>query len=149
MRFRIYALGNLEVRTLQELDSHEVVGAVFSTQPLSKSADPEVAINERERVKKATLYVERAGSLKAASGNRRYFVVLETAEAHKVLMELLSTGEATWEPQPTDLQDRCSLAKVLVSAGCKMGLLVGDMKAYQTTLIQSDSTTSILCKRHA
>merc|ERR1712146_852644 len=32
---------------------------------------------------------------------------------------------------------------------CKMGLLVGDMKAYQTTLIQSDSTTSILCKRHA
>lgn len=154
MHFRIYSLGILEVRTVQEIDGEELVGAVFSTQPLPKAAGPSVDVDEHEKLSKATLYVERAGgSIKAAcpSAQRRYFVIFETATGRKIRMELLATGEATWEPEPADLEDRNSLAKVLVSADCKLGLLFGDIKSYQASLSKGDQEVASprMCKRHA
>lgn len=50
LRFRIYSLGSLEVRTIQEVDGDEVVGSVFSVQK-SQELD-------NEKVFKALQYVE-------------------------------------------------------------------------------------------
>merc|ERR1711967_208577 len=81
---------------------------------------------------------------------RRYYVVLETEDGCKIRMERLPMGNVVWEPEPADLEDRNSLAKVIHSAECRSGLLVRDMKAYQTTLARGTPVASASnCKRHA
>jgi hypothetical protein len=154
LRFRIYSLGVLEVRTAQEVDGEEIVGAVFSTQPLPKTAGSSADIDEHQRVTKATLYVERAGGcIKTAcpSACRRYFMVVETVNGQRICMELQPTGAATLELEPADLDDRISLAKALVpGAECKKGLCIGDMKSFQQSLTrQGVAASSAVCKRHA
>lgn len=153
MRFRIYSLGHLEVRSIQEMESQELVGAVFSTQPPPKAAGPRMELHLHERFVKASLLVERAAGLVTAScpaAYRRYYVVLETAAGTKVLLERLRSGEAIWEPAPVDLEDRISLAKVLVCAECRAGLFVGDMKSYQLSMTGSDGHASPkTCKHYA
>jgi len=151
MRFRIYSLGKLEVRTLQEESKEEVVGAVFSTQPAAKAAGPHVDVDEHDRIIKATLYTERsAGSAKTSCPGalRQYYVIIETMKGSKIRMECSATGEATWEPEPADLEDRNSLAKVLLGTVCRMGMLVGDMKAFQAQLNRGTASPTAR-KQHA
>lgn len=135
--FRIYSLGTLEVRTIQEADD-EVVAAVFSICDSATTAEHGCAeVHDHEKVVKATQYVERAGT------QWHYYAVLETENGHKILMESRAAGNVAWEPQPADLEDRNSLAKVIHSGVCRPGLHFGDMKAYQSNL---DTTNS---KHHA
>lgn len=145
MRFRIYSLGSLEVRTVQDLGGSEVVGAVFSIQNVKALGSASGLVPDQEKVVKATEYVERT-----SGAGRGYFVVLETESGHKVRMERLASGKVAWQPNPDDLEDRNSLAKVISTGKCNLGTLVGDMKAYQTTMVKACADSSPAPgKRHA
>jgi len=161
--FRIYTLGSLEVRSIQEVESEELVVAVFSI----KKPEPAGAVQgnkkvpDQEKVVKATQYVERtlgSVSLAAPGAQHHYYVVLETENGNKIRFERLSTGKLAWESGAEDLEDRNSLAKVMHSGKCKPGLLVGDMKSFQNTLAKGNAMVQDLraptaalasCKRHA
>lgn len=154
MCYRIYSLGNLEVRTIQGVGGEETVGAVFSYQAAAKAAGPAKPVDEHERLVKATYYVERAGgSVKTScpGAYRRYYFVVETAKGQKIRMERLATGEATWEVEPVDLADRNSMAKVIAAADCRIGLVVGDINTYQARGFKGDDTlpSPNACKHHS
>merc|ERR1711959_589208 len=101
-------------------------------------------VHDYKKLVKATQFVERSFN------HRNYYVVLETEGGQKIRMELLASGKVAWDAEPADLEDRNSLAKVMHSEDCRPGLLVGDMKAYQTSLAEDISEASpTVCKRHA
>merc|ERR1712061_978482 len=64
IRFRIYKCGSLEVRTCQEPNGKEVIGAVFSVRPVvaHPCLEQEQArtVGEGEKVVRVTQYVERS-----------------------------------------------------------------------------------------
>lgn len=158
MHFRIYRLGSIEVRTTQEMGSEEVVGAVFSirspTSTSGKQESQKEAIPAEERIVHATEFVERAfvdsGKL---SAHRRYYLVLETANGHMILTERLPNGRVTWEENPEELEDRNSLAKVTRASACQPGVVVQDLKTYQSTVAKGASQAGVaspsVCKRFA
>jgi len=125
IRFRIYKIGSLEVRTTQAHGAKEVVGAVFSVRSASQG---ERRAEAQELLVKATQYVERAGASQC-----RYYVVLESEQGHAILTEKLADGSVAWEENPQDLEDRNSLAKVLRSADCRgAAVSVGDMQSFKS-----------------
>jgi len=113
LRFRIYRLGSLEIRTLQDHDGSEAIVAVLSASVREHEQQPSVA--DFERLAKVTEYVERAANGK----DRHSFVVLQTQEGNIVRTERGLDGSIAWEENPEDLDDRNSLAKVIRSAECK------------------------------
>jgi hypothetical protein len=135
LRFRIYILGSLEVRTVQGEDGKEEVVAVFAICNRAAAIDQDCnKVQDNERVAKATQYVERS-----FGKHYRYYVVLETEHGQHIRMESLAEGEVAWEPEPADLEDRNSLAKVIQTASSKPGVLLGDVKAYQNSLVDTTS----------
>jgi len=137
LRFRIYCLGRLEVRTTQELGGKEVVGAVFSIRSEKESSGQNgQAIPPQENITKVTEYVERvpaATNAVSPGARRRYYAVLETAGGRRIRSERLASGGATWEPEPGDLEERNSLARVTRAGEAKASVNVGDMKSYQAS----------------
>jgi len=139
-RFRIYQISSLEVRTTQDHDGEESVCAVYSSITASSKGCQD-SIAETERISKAKLYVERAGSSTATAGHqewalgkppphKRFFTVLETVCGHHVLIELLDDGKIRWSANPRDLETRGSLARVVRVSGCH-GVTVGDMMEHR------------------
>merc|ERR1740123_480868 len=123
-RFLIYRLGSLEVRATQAPDSKRVIGAVFSLGSDAKSEEA----RDGEKIVKATQYVEKAsvGRLRC-----RYYVVFETEGGCKVVTERLSNGTVAWKTNPTDVEDRNSLAKVICSSDCSnTGATMGAVRDY-------------------
>mmetsp|Transcript_135647 Transcript_135647/g.253460 ORF Transcript_135647/g.253460 Transcript_135647/m.253460 type:complete len:656 (-) Transcript_135647:80-2047(-) len=114
VRFRIYHIGSLEVRTTQEPNRKEIIGAVFSMdgQDQEKHMSGK-AIDESEKIAKVIEYVEKA------EDGRRSYVELVTEQGNKILTEKLSTGIITWLENPVDLEDRNSLAKVVRAGDCR------------------------------
>jgi len=132
LRFRVYRFGSLEVRTTQEHQGAEVIGAVFSRAQAQDAQGAE----EHERVVKVTQYVESApasrGAQRSGVPGCRYYVLLDTEEGNVIMTEKLADGTAAWEENPKDLEDRNSLAKVIRSVDCRAaGITVRDMRAYQ------------------
>jgi hypothetical protein len=121
MRFRIYRVGSLEIRTTQEHEGQEQVGVVYSVHA-ARHATAEGQWSqdaiEGERVVKATEYVESAGPDSLAEQSHAY-VVLETEKGTAIVTELLEGGVATWEVNPSALDVRNSLARVFVSGDCR------------------------------
>jgi hypothetical protein len=115
-RFRIYNVGSLEVRTIQEPEATEFIGAVFSKGSPSKQAVQETEqawiTRGRSKVSKVSLYVEKC------EPNFGYFVVLETPEGDLAVTDLPKLGAARWQWNPDDLDDRRSLAKVVDTVDC-------------------------------
>merc|ERR1712061_46519 len=105
-RFSIYRIGSLEVRTITEPDCEPVIGAVFSVHAPS---DQKSAIPEQEEIVKATEYVERVGL------EFQVYVTLETDQKNFLVLE---DGTLRFEENPSNLEDRTSLAKVLRTADC-------------------------------
>merc|ERR1719476_572473 len=61
-RFRVYKIGNLEVRTIQEVDGKEVVVKVFSLTrcAVSRTQDELVEkMKSTDKIAKVTMYVEK------------------------------------------------------------------------------------------
>mmetsp|Transcript_123997 Transcript_123997/g.239133 ORF Transcript_123997/g.239133 Transcript_123997/m.239133 type:complete len:738 (-) Transcript_123997:146-2359(-) len=156
LRFRIYRIGTLEVRTTQEPDGKEDIGIVYSVRrrrPQQES--PAAKIGEQEKIVKVTEYVERISGRKDtdpdSSSCRRYYLVLETEKGHKVVTEQRTDGYATWQENAEDLEDRNSLAKVLRLKECSNGITVQDYKHFQEGVIHRVGPygpTRSACKRY-
>lgn len=158
LRFRIYQMGTLEVRTTQMVGCEEEVGVAFSiSAPTSKGGRKGERIPEHEKIIKATEYVEAALATTTSPGDNaaaacRYYVVFETEHGHKIVTERLSNGRAVWEEDADDLEDRNSLAKVTRVKTASAGLTVRDVKVYHTTITKGSPGSSIsssVCKRFA
>merc|ERR1712032_138285 len=111
LRYRVYRIGSIEVRTTQAVDGKEVVGAVFSKCRASNSAivsEQAQRMNGAETVVKATMHVERD---RRSLASRRYYVVLETETAGKIVTEMHSDATVTWKENPEKLEVRSFLSK--------------------------------------
>merc|ERR1719215_815725 len=87
---------------------------IFSTRAPEQavaSGQQDKSAKDHERIVKATEYVEHAegGAL------FRSYVVLETEEGNSVVIEMAAAGITPWAENPSDLDDRNSLAKVIRS----------------------------------
>jgi len=155
-RFRIYHAGSFEVRTTQEHDGQEVIGVVFSGgAPAQPGAGGKASgVRDDDRIVKVTEYVESAEPAAGAAEQERadvgtegpgivgdsklsrvpchYYTVFETAAGSAVVSEKLKDGTVAWTEDPSDLEARCSLAKVTGCADCrKTGLTVQEMKGFR------------------
>lgn len=133
VRFRIYTIGKLEVRTTQVPEGQEVVGAVFSTNvPVLEGA----AVEDQEKLVSVTEYIEKSRKV------RRSYIVFETEQGNVVVTEKLEDGTVTWQENPNNLEARNLQAKLVRSADCKTsGVTSGCMKQFKST--QSELYTSI------
>jgi len=127
MRYRVYRVGSLEVRTTQECEGKEAVGAVFSIRSRGKGL---IASSRRaqdsELITKVTEYVQRNGA-----ANQSY-VVAETDKGSAIVTELTPDGTATWEENTEDVEDRNSLAKVVRTTETKeKGVSIREFKEFQ------------------
>merc|ERR1740117_2379939 len=126
IKFRIYKIGSLEIRTTQKPSGEEIIGAVFSIKvPTEACQQQDRSAIEREQVLKATEYVERAPT---CSGHQ-FYVVLETEQGNVIVSAGLEDGTMVFQENPKDLEDRNSLAKVIRSADCSnASITVKDME---------------------
>jgi len=150
--FRVYKFGSLEVRTTQERDGSEVIGAVFSIKRATDATGARQRVQENEKVTKVAEYVE---SYKDAADevSRRSYVVLETEEGNVIVTEKRADGTISWEENPDDLEDRNSLAKFIRSCGCsptkKALVTVKDMETFKKEKGTSFGTSTSGCKHYA
>merc|ERR1740123_764620 len=139
-RFSIYRIGSLEVRTITEPECEPVIGAVFSVHAAVDA--PTQVIGEEERIVKATEYVERVGLA------FQVYVTLETSEKNIVVVQELEDGTMSREENPSNLEDRTSLAKVLRTAECNdSSMTVARARASEQNvygLVTGDSAASVL-----
>mmetsp|Transcript_33795 Transcript_33795/g.63069 ORF Transcript_33795/g.63069 Transcript_33795/m.63069 type:complete len:649 (-) Transcript_33795:59-2005(-) len=155
-RFRIYRLGSIEVRTIQEDVGVEEIVAVYSIRSSAKAVatgNKDVLLQEAEKIAKVTEYVERtAGTRHAGKDSRGYFVMLETREGNVISTEMGEDGRVTWEENPVDVEDRISLAKVLRTADCQASRnTVRDLKTHMEQEARRASSTPdpSKCKTYA
>lgn len=115
IRFLVYKVGCLEVRTVQEPKADEIVGVVFSvgaeTQAVQSEKDN--TVNQHEQITKATVYVEMD---QRWLSYHHYYLVLHTDGGNTVLMEKLWDGSGVCKDNPGDLEARNSLAKAFHSS---------------------------------
>jgi len=140
MRFRIYRMGCLEMRTTQELGREEVVGMVYSMHAPPPAGSTVLhgkgkaeSTKEREKIMKATEYVESAlgeGQVEATRTSRRYYLVLETDQGSKIVTEQLQDGNVTWQEDPEDLEARSTFAKVIKTGSWSAGVPVREMLTF-------------------
>lgn len=126
--FRIYKLGSLEVRTIQEVEEPEMVHVVFSSRAVSwetKGSKTQDVLG-KETLSRCRVYVE---AMEHEACNN-YYVVLETIEKTVVVSERASDGSLCWLQNPHNLEDRNSLAKLLFTADCKEGLRMCDVRKH-------------------
>jgi len=123
MRFRVYRFGSVEVRSTQECEGREVVGAIFSARAPRKAA-PSVNVKE-ETIVRVTEYVESAEAPAASHS----YVVLETASGRRIASERRADEAVAWEEEPKDLEGRNSLAKLVRSAALPEALSVLEARA--------------------
>jgi len=130
-RFRIYRCGGMEVRTTQEHDRAEEMGAVFTLRSLvaqlsnhGKCGLDEEA--EEEKIVKVTEYVERAAQEAEAEERKRqrslpccaFYVVCETARGNSIVTEMLEDGTLALEANPEAWQERNARARLVRSVDC-------------------------------
>jgi len=146
--FRIYRIGSLEVRTIQEPASSESVAVVFSTRAPSWGHVQRKAVKEAhgaEKLVRGRLYLE---ALDAESARRldmrwsskrsdycHYYVVLETEGNNTIVTEKLADGSTLMFMNPDGLEDRNSMAKLLsTSEDCReMNVDVAKIRQMQIT----------------
>jgi len=147
LRFRVYKVGSLEVRTTQESGKLETIAAVFSTSATPQASEQGKQgriVMDTDKVVKVTEYVERAGKC----GQCRYYAVLQTEGGGAVVTEQLEDGQVTFEVSPANLEDRNSLAKVLRSTNSRAAqLTVGDMRKHAEAAAVCGATPS-QCKQY-
>lgn len=132
LRFRVYVMGSLEVRTTQEHDGEEVVGAVFSIRVSAQTSEGRKRMNASEKIIKVSEYVRTDYASLGAC--RRSYIVLDTESGGAIVTEKLSDGTVVWEENPEDLEDRNSLARFIRSGDCsftkKSTVTVGELDSF-------------------
>merc|ERR1712004_438358 len=132
-----YQIGSLEVRTITEPDCEPVIGAVFSVHAPTDSEQP---ISEHEQIVKATEYVERVDL------EFQVYTKLETDQKNILVVEELEDGTLRFEENPSNLEDRTSLAKVLRTAECS-GITVAATRECNKNIysrVTGDGAASVL-----
>lgn len=166
--FRIYRLGSLEVRTIQEPEGNEQIGVVFSSRAptwdlASGKSRPGKPIRDDEKIVRGSIYVEaidvetsRRLDQKWSSKRLDYchhYVVLETEEQNVIVTEKLPDGSTMMVVNPEGVEDRNSLAKLMATAeDCKdMDVAVGKVKLLQINHHRKDpeGASPSLRKRYA
>lgn len=142
--FRIYRLGSLEVRTMQEIHCEESIVAIFSLRDSKAGTGSVQPLQPHEKIRKATEYVERA-----MAGHRRYYIVLETEGGQRILTERHQDGRITWEADPENLDERNSLAKVTRSNECSSGTTIHDLELLADGIPQKCNASPSICKQWA
>jgi len=121
-RFRIYVVGGLEVRTIQEHGGKELIGQIFSARAHGLVGGEVGGVKDADCIVKATEYVESAGHRSPAARPTKlqchYYVVLETRAGGEVVTERLATGAVAWVENPKDLEARNMMAKVTGCIDC-------------------------------
>jgi len=151
VKFRMYQVGSIELRTTQEPDSEEIVGAVFSRRSLAQAPNQGKAgdkilgqVDEYEKVARVTMYVEKDVRFPT---DYRYYLVIETESAHTIMTEKLCDGSVIWKENPADLEDRNSMARAFRSKDCcGKGMTVQTLKAYYSKAADRSKTTILNSK---
>eukprot|EP00930_Biecheleria_cincta_P040216 TRINITY_DN2756_c0_g5_i1.p1 TRINITY_DN2756_c0_g5~~TRINITY_DN2756_c0_g5_i1.p1 ORF type:complete len:448 (+),score=98.70 TRINITY_DN2756_c0_g5_i1:180-1346(+) len=138
--FRIYRIGSLEVRTVQEYCKEEVIGAVFSRSNVNLvSGDVKQALQDGERLIMAKLYVEAVEVQNGSSDSAQrhldrchYFIVLETNRANMIVTEKAADGSTSWVVNPKNVEDRMSLSKLLKQRECNTQVTVQQLQNLQS-----------------
>jgi hypothetical protein len=146
MVWRIYCHGSLEVRTTQEHDGQEGVGAIFSVREELQGRSCSTAPMGHQKITKATEYVEKTpkATQDAKRPDCRYYIVFETESGSRILTELVQ-GCATWQENFSDLEDRNSLARVVRSANARTGITVQDLKHQRNQVVDARRSESSRC----
>jgi len=134
--FRIYKIGSLEVRTIQEAEEREKVCVVFSSGAASWQGNGTKAegLLAKEMISKCKIFVEALEhEVESVNVSCNYYTVLETHQGSIIVTEILEDGEVSWIQNPNNLEDRNSLAKLLFQVDCKEGILVKHIMEMQQT----------------
>ncbi|CAK9107243.1 Uncharacterized protein SCF082_LOCUS49926 [Durusdinium trenchii] len=131
--FRIYKIGSLEVRTIQEAEGPETVCVVFSSGAASWDGKTIKAdALKKEMLARCKIFVEAMEHEVQMEAPRNYYTVLETKQGNAIVTEILENGEVSWVQNPNNLEDRNSLAKLLFQVDCKEGISVQDVFQLQS-----------------
>lgn len=152
--FRIYKIGSLEVRSTQDLEGNEKIGAVFSNRAPGTEMKPGSMSNvarEGEKMVQGKVYIEAMESEQEGVAACNFYVVLETEAKNFIVTEKLQNGTTTWVVNPSNLEDRNSLARLLFSVDSKDNICVSDVKQVQASHSQpaQQGTTSSNRKGYA
>merc|ERR1719215_1945699 len=115
---------------------------IFSTRAPEQavaSGQQDKGAKDHERIVKATEYVEHA----EGGARFRSYIVLETEEGNSIVIEMAAAGITPWAENPSDLDGRNSLAKVIRSQDCRSrGTTVGLIRSVHVSeLITGSSST--------
>lgn len=166
-RFRIYQVDSLDVRTTQEHDGEEVMGAIFSDRTPVRTAKA-ASVKDAEQIVKATQYVESTAAAdadeqkdkgpnpsraprKPVAPDRHHYVVLETAAGGVLVTEKLGSKVLLAE-NPKDLDARNCLAKVVSRVDCQsVRVKARDIRGLQASWDSAAGSTASRseCKRYA
>jgi len=154
--FRIYRIGSLEVRTVQEFSKEEVIGAVFSRSNVNLvSGAVKQALQDGERLIMAKLYVEAIDVQDRNSDKAprhldkcHYFFVLETNRANMMVTEKAADGSTSWVVNPRNIEDRISLSKLVKQRDCNTQVTVQQLQNLQSHR-QGKQGSFAAQKRHA
>lgn len=140
MFFRIYRIGSLEVRTVQEFSKDEVIAAVFSrSSPTLVSSHVAQALQDGERLIMGKLYVEAHG-VQSESGDKvktdldkcHYYMVLETNRSNIIVTEKAADGSISWVVNPKNIEDRVSLSKFVKQRQCNTQVTAQQLQNLQS-----------------
>ncbi|CAE7493825.1 sft2 [Symbiodinium necroappetens] len=156
--FRIYRIGSLEIRTVQEPESPEIVKVVFSFRGTKWTALPGKAqVADSEKIVRARMFVEAVDTVgdlarsihgKAAEPTQlldapwrsqkldhcHYFMVLETDKENMLVTEKCLDGTVSLVVNPENAEDRMSLARLLYTHDNKEGSAsVREVKVFQAS----------------
>merc|ERR1712048_1551979 len=126
-KFCIYQVGSLQVRTTQEHDGQEIIGVVFSSHASVQRSGPHgnQSAGEVDKIVKVTQYVEATND----ASLHRFYVTFETESGNFLVAEQFSHAKLALAENPTDLEARNSMAKVICSVDCQeAGICVKDAK---------------------
>lgn len=147
VHFRIYRLGNLEVRTTQNPKGAEDIDIVFSIRnqiPQAAAKGLQPANLEQQIITRAASYIERAfvAGVDASRLHCQHYLVLDTVSGNKIVTERLSDGQLSWVLDPEDLEERNSLAKLTRLEACSCGTSISEMKSFRKTLADASPLSS-------
>lgn len=129
-RFRVYRLGSLELRTVQDHEGEEEVGMAYSvcgTRPADSLGQYCWGADDQDRIVKVVQYVEGA-----QVSRFQYYIVLETEKGDTITLQKPDVGHSMWTENPEHLEGRNVVAKVIRSSECSaVGTTVGDMRSFQ------------------
>lgn len=152
-RFRIYKVGCIEVRTVQDYEGEETIAIVFSINTSSQRKIDKIqeSLMGHEKLVKVTEFVEKspeqAPGSPSGTSSCQYYTVVETVTGNVIVAEKLRDGTATLTHNPKDLNFRISLAKTICTKDCgSIATTVSDLIVYHEKELREGNSS---CKHYA